>query len=61
MKDSQSILILLMDLSSCFDQSDRDICVACVYRYNDFDADPTGFDSAGNSVYRIRLGIRMEF
>ena len=42
----------------------RTTCVsqaACVYRYNDFDADPTGFDSAGNSVYRIRLGIRMEF
>ena len=42
----------------------RTTCVsqsACVYRYTDFDADPTGFDSAGNSVYRIRLGIRMEF
>ena len=33
----------------------------CVYRFNDFDDDPTSQLNGSNSIYRIRLGIRMEF
>ena len=33
----------------------------CVYRYNDFDADPSGFEDDANSVYTIRVGIRYQF
>jgi hypothetical protein len=42
----------------------RTTCVAagdCVYRFNDFDADPTSFRSLTQSVYQIRIGIRYEF
>ncbi|TCO74890.1 TonB-dependent receptor [Chromatocurvus halotolerans] len=42
----------------------RTTCVSsgdCVYRYNTFRDLQTGFTSPSNSVYRIRLGIRMDF
>jgi Carboxypeptidase regulatory-like domain len=34
---------------------------ACVYRFNQFISRSTSFDSAYNSVYQIRLGIRFDF
>jgi len=34
---------------------------ACVYRFRDFDADPSGFRSLSRSVYQVRAGIRFEF
>ncbi|MGA8206044.1 MAG: TonB-dependent receptor [Woeseiaceae bacterium] len=34
---------------------------ACVYRFNSFNARSTSFDSAFNSVYQIRLGVRFDF
>lgn len=33
----------------------------CLYRYNDFDNDPTSFSNAARSVYEIRLTLRYEF
>ncbi|KCZ53002.1 TonB-dependent receptor [Hyphomonas pacifica] len=42
----------------------RTTCIAsgdCVYRFNDFDADPTSFRSLTQSVYEIRIGLRYEF
>ena len=33
----------------------------CVYRFNDFDADPSGFRNLTQSVYEIRIGLRYEF
>jgi hypothetical protein len=33
----------------------------CVYRFNDFDADPVSRLSGSSSIYRIRIGIRMDF
>jgi hypothetical protein len=42
----------------------RTTCVtagSCVYRYRDFDADPTSFRSTGRSVYQVRVGLRYEF
>lgn len=34
---------------------------ACLYRYRDFDADPTSFVSSFRSVYQMRLGLHLEF
>ncbi|MFC7292920.1 TonB-dependent receptor [Hirschia litorea] len=34
---------------------------SCLYRYRDFDADPTGYQSNTSSVYNIRVGLRYEF
>jgi len=42
----------------------RTTCVsvdACLYRYTDFDNDPTQFTSRTNSVYEIRLSLRYDF
>ena len=33
----------------------------CVYRFRDFDDDPSGFRSLTQSVYEIRVGLRFEF
>ncbi len=33
----------------------------CLYRFNDFDAEPRATASPLHSVYRVRLGVRMEF
>ncbi len=33
----------------------------CVYRFTDFDDDPSGFSSLSQSVYEIRVGLRYEF
>lgn len=33
----------------------------CVYRFNTFDAEPRTIASRSRSVYRIRLGMRLEF
>ncbi|MBL1430365.1 MAG: TonB-dependent receptor [Robiginitomaculum sp.] len=33
----------------------------CVYRFTDFDADPSGFRSLSRSVYQVRMGLRFEF
>ena len=33
----------------------------CVYRFNEFDAEPRAYASPSRSVYRIRLGVRLEF
>ncbi|RFF28793.1 TonB-dependent receptor [Wenzhouxiangella sp. 15181] len=42
----------------------RQVCQSagdCVYRYNDFDDDPTAFTSRSRSVYEIRLTLRYDF
>ena len=42
----------------------RTACVTatdCVYRFEDFDDDPSGFRSLTRSVYEIRVGLRYEF
>jgi len=41
--------------TTCLQASD------CLYRYNDFDNDPTSFTSRSNSVYEIRLTLRYDF
>jgi len=41
--------------TTCLQASD------CLYRYNDFDDDPTAFTSRSNSVYEIRLTLRYDF
>jgi len=41
--------------TTCLQASD------CLYRYNDFDNDPTSFTSFPNSVYEIRLTLRYDF
>ena len=41
--------------TTCLQASD------CLYRYNDFDDDPTSFTSRSNSVYEIRLTLRYDF
>lgn len=41
--------------TNCQTQSD------CVYRFNSFNPRGTSFDSAFNSVYQIRLGVRFDF
>ncbi|MEL6568314.1 MAG: TonB-dependent receptor [Pseudomonadota bacterium] len=33
----------------------------CLYRFEDFDDDPSGFRSLNRSVYEIRVGLRYEF
>ncbi|WP_376697299.1 TonB-dependent receptor [Wenzhouxiangella sp. EGI_FJ10305] len=42
----------------------RQVCQSagdCVYRYNDFDGDPTAFTDRERSVYEIRLTLRYDF
>jgi len=42
----------------------RTVCQSasdCVYRYTDFDDDPTQFTSASRSIYEIRLTLRYDF
>jgi hypothetical protein len=42
----------------------RQVCQsanACVYRFNELDADPTQFTSRSESVYEIRLTLRYDF
>jgi len=42
----------------------RTVCQSagdCVYRYRDFDNDPTNFASASQSIYEIRLTLRYDF
>jgi hypothetical protein len=42
----------------------RQVCQAasdCLYRFNEFDDDPTEFTSRSNSVYEIRLTLRYDF
>lgn len=42
----------------------RQVCQAasdCLYRYNDFDNDPTAFTDRQKSVYEIRLTLRYDF
>ena len=41
--------------TTCLQASD------CLFRYNDFDGDPTQFISRPNSVYEIRLTLRYDF
>ena len=41
--------------TTCLQASD------CLYRFNDFDDDPSGFNAPSASVYSIRVGIRYEF
>ena len=41
--------------TTCLQASD------CLYRYTDFDDDPTAFTSRSNSVYEIRLTLRYDF
>lgn len=42
----------------------RQVCQAasdCLYRYNEFDDDPTAFTSRSRSVYEVRLTLRYDF
>jgi hypothetical protein len=42
----------------------RQVCQAssdCLYRYNEFDGDPTAFTDRQRSVYEIRLTLRYDF
>ncbi|MDX1624911.1 MAG: TonB-dependent receptor [Wenzhouxiangellaceae bacterium] len=41
--------------TTCLQASD------CLYRFNEFDGDPTAFTSRSNSVYEIRLTLRYDF
>lgn len=36
-------------------------CSDCVYRFTAFDAEPRASASPSRSVYRIRLGVRLDF